>query len=357
MDNLNTSYKFENFFELSPDLLCIAGYDGFFKKINPAVSKLLEYSNEELFSKPINEFIHEEDRKITARVREELTKNTPLYNFENRYITKSGETVWLSWTSFPNDKDKLIFAVAKNITHKKKHEEERNSLLANLTKVNKNLKQITYKTSHDLRSPVNNLLALFSLLDLSKIRDDETLKYIQMLKSASEGLHETLNIYVNDLGKKEGLNVDIEELKINDHLNSVLSSIKSLVKISRAEIKIDFSESDTVNFNREYLESIFLNLITNSIKYARPDCPPIISICLKKMNGRKQLIFSDNGLGFDMEKVQDKIFGLHQKFHNHIDSNGIGLYLVYNHITNLGGTITAEAKVNKGCKFTLIFRD
>lgn len=355
--NTLTPYKLDRFFELSPDLLCIAGYDGFFKRINPAVSKLLGYTHEELFSKPINEFIHVDDRTITSKVRNELTKNIPLYNFENRYVTKSGEIVWLSWTSFPNDSEKIIFAVAKNITHKKKHEVGRNLLLANLTATNKNLKQLTYKTAHNLLSPVSNLLAVFSLLDLSKITDEETLKNIDLLKLASENLNHTLNRYVDDLNEGNILNEKIEELSLENTLDNVLLSINSLILTSKAEIKVDFSEFNTIKFNKDYLESIFLNLITNSIKYARPDRYPVISIKSKKINSINQLIISDNGLGFDMNHVKDKIFGLHQKFHNHVDSKGIGLYLVYNHMTNLGGQISAEAKVNEGAKFTLSFRD
>ncbi|WP_407306482.1 ATP-binding protein, partial [Acinetobacter sp.] len=64
-----------------------------------------------------------------------------------------------------------------------------------------------------------------------------------------------------------------------------------------------------------------------------------------------------NGLGFDMEKVKDRIFGLHQKFHHHVDSKGIGLYLIYNHITSLGGKITVESEINKGATFVMTFKD
>jgi PAS domain S-box-containing protein len=117
---INSDYKFENFFELSADLFCIAGFDGYFKRINPSVSKLLEYTNEELLSRPISYFIYHEDKKITADHRDDLLRNNPLLNFENRYLTKSGEIVWLSWTSMPIENDELVFAIAKNITHKKK---------------------------------------------------------------------------------------------------------------------------------------------------------------------------------------------------------------------------------------------
>lgn len=358
-DNLNPTtavpYKFELFFELSPDLLCIAGFDGFFKRINPAVSKLLGYTNDELFSKPINEFVYSDDKDITIKARGKLTGSNPLFNFENRYLTKSGEIVWLSWTSMPVDSDELVFAIAKNITGKKRLEEERNLLLANLTRINKDLKQLTYKTSHDLRSPVNNLLSIFSLLDSTKITDQEALGFIDILKSASESLKQTLNDYVEVLVQKDNLHTHIEELSLNESLNGVLRSINSLIYHSKVTIHVNFSELEKINYNRAYLDSIFLNLITNSIKYARPDCLSIISIYTQKLNGINQLVFEDNGLGFDMDKVKDKIFGLHQRFHNNIDSKGIGLYLVYNHVTSLGGHITVESKINAGAKFIISF--
>lgn len=355
--NLDASYKLELFFELSPDMLCIAGYDGYFKRINPAVSKLLGYSDEELYARPINDFVHEEDKHITSRVRGELTKNTPLNHFENRYIAKSGEVIWLSWTSFPNDDNQLIFAIAKNITHKKIHDEDRNTHLTSLTKVNKSIKQATFRTVHDLRSPVNNLLAIFNLLDLSKVTDLKTIELISMLKLASEDLHLTLNSYLVDLIKHDGLNEQIEELSLKESLDSVTASIKALIQTSKATIYIDFSDFGVIHFNKAYIESIFLNLITNSIKYAKPDCYPIISISTKLINRQKQLIISDNGLGFDMEMVKDRVFGLNQKFHDHADGKGIGLYLVFNHITNLGGRISLDSKVNEGSTFTISFKN
>lgn len=120
--SFDTLFDLEYFFDLSPDLLCIAGYDGYFKKINPAVSKTLGYSDEELFARPINSFVHPDDQKITSQNRQSITEGRPLINFENRYITKSSEIVWLSWTSMPIERDKMVFAIAK-IVYKKKLEE------------------------------------------------------------------------------------------------------------------------------------------------------------------------------------------------------------------------------------------
>lgn len=356
-ENFNTIYKFEKFFDLSPDLLCIAGFDGYLKRVNPAVSKLLGYTNEELMSRPINEFVYLEDKKNTNSARNDLRKRVSLFNFENRYVTKSGEIVWLLWTSLPIENDQLIYAIAKNITYKKELEEERNQHLAELTKINNDFKELTYTSAHDLRSPVNNLLAVFELLDVSKISDSETLEFISILKLTTEGLKDTLNDYVALLNKKNEINEHLEELDLNESLNEVLLSINSLIQNSEATINIDFTGLEKIIFNKAYLKSIFLNLITNSIKYAKPDSLPIISIYTRNNNGSKELVISDNGIGFDMDKVKDKIFGLHQKFSTNIDSNGIGLYLVYTHITNLGGRIRVESKLNEGAKFTITFKD
>ncbi|WP_432670721.1 PAS domain-containing sensor histidine kinase [Flavobacterium sp. SM2513] len=348
---------FKYFFEVSPDLMCIAGFDGYFKKINPSVSKLLGYSEAELLSKPISEFIYKEDKNITATVRGELTKNSPLQNFENRYVTKKGEVVWLAWTSMPNSDDQLIYAIAKNITHKKVLEEERNSLLINFTRINKELKQLSYTNSHDLRSPVNNLISIFSLLDKSKIKDTETRQLFKMLETTSENLKDALNKNLDVLVHRDTSDIKIETINFNMSLEAVLLSINSLIDDSNAIIESDFSILEKVLFNRAYMDSLFLNLITNSIKYARPGVNPIITVTSRVTDGINQLVFADNCLGFDMEVVKDKIFGLHEKFHNHVDSRGIGLYLVQNHITSLGGHISVQSKVNEGTQFVISFKD
>ena len=119
----STVFDLEYFFEITPDLLCIAGFDGYFKKINPAVSKTLGYTDEALLSAPINSFVHPDDRALTAKKREALTEGQPLLKFENRYVAKNGTVVWLSWTSMPIERDRLVFAIAKDITYKKRLEE------------------------------------------------------------------------------------------------------------------------------------------------------------------------------------------------------------------------------------------
>lgn len=343
------------FFEHSIDLLCVAGFDGFFKKISPSVSKLLGYSDEELYSKPINDFIFHEDLKRTINIRERLKENTPVINYENRYVKKNGSIVWLHWTSIPIANKKLIYAIAKNITYKKREEESRNHFLMELEKTNQQLKQISATTSHDLRSPVNNLISVFSLMDLSKISDPETLEFIDILKTSTNGLLKTLNTYVDNIGSTYSEKITIEKLDFEEVFYKIYISISTLIQESNTSFEIDFSDAQFIKFNRSYLESIFMNLITNSIKYARESVPPIIIIKTINQIDHTLLVFSDNGIGLDVDIVKDKIFGLNQKFTNHTDSKGIGLYLVKSHITSLGGSIIFDSSLGKGTTFTLTF--
>lgn len=109
-------------FELTPDLVCIASKEGYFLHFNQSVPKTLGYTREELLATPIFNFIHPDDRAITGTTRDEMLKGQALLNFQNRYITKHGDIVWLEWTSvFIPHKD-IVLAIAKNVSVKKNAE-------------------------------------------------------------------------------------------------------------------------------------------------------------------------------------------------------------------------------------------
>ncbi|MFC2186289.1 PAS domain-containing protein [Fulvivirgaceae bacterium LMO-SS25] len=125
--------ELHNFFELSSDILIIAGFDGYFKKINPALSKLLGYSKEELLSRPFTDFIHPEDINQTRTIISKALKGEVIYDFEVRYLKKNGEIVWITWTTTPKLSEGLLYAVGKDIT-------ERKSIELEILKANEQLK-------------------------------------------------------------------------------------------------------------------------------------------------------------------------------------------------------------------------
>ena len=114
----------DRFFDLSMDLLCIAGEDGYFKRLNPAWERTLGFSQEELYSKPFIEFVHPDDRARTRDVMEKLSHGHPAINFENRYRCRDGSFRWLTWiTPAPEHNPPILYAAARDITELKQMEE------------------------------------------------------------------------------------------------------------------------------------------------------------------------------------------------------------------------------------------
>jgi len=108
----------------SIDMICVAGFDGYFKVLNPAWERVLDWSREELLSKPWTDFVHPDDREVTNHSTSTMIGGTEIRQFENRYISKDGSVKWLSWTAHPYPDEEIIFAVARDVTESKRTENE-----------------------------------------------------------------------------------------------------------------------------------------------------------------------------------------------------------------------------------------
>src|SRR5215467_7684841 len=116
--------EFRNLFELALDMLCIAGFDGYFKLVNPAWERVLGYTPEELTSRPWLEFVHPDDVEATIAEGSKLLSGAAVVRFRNRYRTRDGSYKWLSWMSAPSTERSMIYAVARDITESKRIEDE-----------------------------------------------------------------------------------------------------------------------------------------------------------------------------------------------------------------------------------------
>ncbi len=112
------------FFDLSRDMICIAGFDGYFKRVNPAFERTLGYSRRELLGRPFVEFVHPDDRETTGEEAGELAEGGGTVQFQNRYLDKGGEVHWIEWTSVGVPDEDVIYAVARDITDRKVLEQE-----------------------------------------------------------------------------------------------------------------------------------------------------------------------------------------------------------------------------------------
>ena len=122
----------DRFFDLSIDMLTIAHFSGYFKRLNPAWERTLGFSRQELLSTPLFEFIHPDDRERTVEQNRIVRAGGQALGFENRYRCKDGSYRWLLWNSTADLEHQLIYAVARDVTASKRAEEERERLLREL---------------------------------------------------------------------------------------------------------------------------------------------------------------------------------------------------------------------------------
>lgn len=120
------------FFEVSIDMLCVLGFNGYFERLNPAWERTLGFTRDELKSKPFIEFVHPDDRERTLKQNAEVRAGAKALGFENRYLCKDGSFRWFHWNAAPDPRINLIYSVARDVTEIKLAEEERDRLVSEL---------------------------------------------------------------------------------------------------------------------------------------------------------------------------------------------------------------------------------
>ncbi len=319
---------------------------------------LFGYSVEETLqmnSEDILQRMHPDDREqIRIYVAKNLALKNPNFKYEFRLKTKSGAYFWREDTAsvlYDNQGVYTKYIVITRDINKNKVATEEIKRLYEISQVqNQKLVDFTYIVSHNIRSNSCNISMLLDLIDETKDIEEKE-EYYKLLKVSNDKLtetlhylNETINIRTNPENSKFFINVKIE-------VEKVLHSINAIIKNEKVEIKLIIDKDLIINTIPSYFESIILNLVSNSIKYKSNISNPEIEISAKKIGGICRIIVKDNGIGIDLEKNKDKIFGMYNTFHDNDDALGIGLFMTKNHVESLGGKIEVISKVNKGSQF------
>ncbi len=227
-----------------------------------------------------------------------------------------------------------------------------------LKRANKDLDNFVYTASHDLKSPVSNiegLISIFSNAIEQEHLDRQKLKQVAGLMKSSvqrlaETIHDLATIVESDVEASEnGQVIDILEV-----VKGVKEDLHNQIKECNAKIEVACQEEFLVKFSRKNFRSIIYNLLSNAIKYASPERSPHVQIIACESDGKKIISVKDNGLGIPAEKRKN-LFSIFQRFHDHVEGSGVGLFLVKRLVENANGQILVESEENKGTTFTLVF--
>lgn len=351
-----TEEKFKKIFETITDVYYQVNANGTISIISPSAFLLLGYTQEELIGTSISKLYEfPEQRKGMLEI---LHQQGFINNFETSLKTKAGNIIYISANI------SLLFDLAGNpmgwqgilrdITEKRKNDLEREKLLLELTNKYNQLMQFNYIVSHNLRSPISNLLGLCKMFELpiDEQEKNKIIGYIQNSVNSMDGLVNDLNMI---LATRTAINENKENVLLTNIFATIKSNLRKQIDNSSALILSDIADDNNSIYTiKTYLQSILYNLVSNAIKYCAPDRKPVIRISCTKEGTNTIISVADNGNGIDLPKFETQLFGLYKRFDFSKEGRGLGLHMTKTQVEALGGEIKVESEVGKGTTFMII---
>jgi light-regulated signal transduction histidine kinase (bacteriophytochrome) len=261
----------------------------------------------------------------------------------------------------------LCLSAAVDITERKNAEDEISRLNAaleqrvaqrtlELEESNKDLEAFIYSVSHDLRAPLRNMAGFASIIaeDYAKQVPPEVQGFVKRILAGNEKMLHLVDdlLRFSRLGRKP---LEVTETDLNELVEEALADLSS--EVAGREIQWRREPLPTVECDRSLMRQVFVNFLSNALKYTRPRHPAIIRIGCEIRAGERVIVIEDNGVGFDM-RSSDKLFGVFQRLHlpSEFEGNGVGLAMVSRILHRHGGQAYAEAQVGKGATFWFTFK-
>jgi signal transduction histidine kinase len=243
----------------------------------------------------------------------------------------------------------------KEIQERKNTEAALRELSGELQVSNNELQQFAYLSSHNMRAPVMNLISLLKLFDKAQL-SEKNLLYLEKIQQSSQ----SLNTLVNDLNEivaaRKTERTEWTLLQFDAELKNVCEMISEHIKETGTEIIADFSKAGSLYYSRKILQSIFLNLLTNAIKYRHPERKCLVEISSWDDQDYIYLKVRDNGKGIDLNKFAGKVFKIYQRFDPEVEGKGLGLYLIRTQLEATGDSIKISESSPEGTTFLASFR-
>jgi signal transduction histidine kinase len=275
-----------------------------------------------------------------------------------RIIWKSGEVRYIKADARVMTNEEgvsyKIIGVNYDITSLKNAEYDLQRSFNLVNEQNKRLLNFSYIVSHNLRSHTSNIKAISNFL-YDDETDPEKREMILHLKKVSNRLDDTLHNLNEVVSIQTNMNLVVEPLCLDFYVKRVLEILDDQILSKSVIVHNAIDPKLEVIYNPAYLESILLNTISNAIKYSHPTRQPNVWLKTAYEDQKLVLTIEDNGIGIDLEKHGDKIFGMYKTFHNNQDARGIGLFITKNQIEAMGGQITIASILDQGTTFKIYF--
>ncbi|MEP7319093.1 MAG: PAS domain S-box protein [Panacibacter sp.] len=316
-----------------------------------------EYQNEVIEGSYLIDYFPEKIHDVLKRTWQAVL-NGQIVEYDRSMLNINGKDNWyhIKYSPVSNKQNKTVGIVMsiENITERKKAEIELNKSFSLVTAQNKRLVNFSYIVSHNLRSHATNIKSILGLMEES-VSENERKQMMQYLKTVSDSLDETLYNLHEVISIQNNVNLIFEPLNLCDYINKALSILSEFIAQKNGLIKTNVSKEIIVNYNPAYLESILLNFLSNAVKYSHPQRIPVITMDCFFEGNKPVLVITDNGIGIDLKRNGDKLFGMYKTFHGNADARGIGLFITKNQVDFMGGRVEVESEVNVGTTFKIYF--
>jgi PAS domain S-box-containing protein len=304
--------------------------------------------------------IHPDDIESVMDAIDDAFDNTiPQVQFEYRFKCADGSFKYIL------DKAVLIFdnkgrairmiGAMQDISQRKMHEIQLEELL-NVTKYqNTRLQNFAYIVSHNIRSHSSNIIGIVNFMEECTSETDKQM-FFEMLKTSTDKLSQTIENLNEIITIQNDTEAQKKSLNLRDELQKTFNAVNVMISQSGTRVMNDVGKEVMVDVVPSYLESILLNLITNAVKYRSTVREPEIQLFTRQIPGFLVLSVKDNGLGLDLKKYGEKVFGMYVTFHKLKDARGFGLYITKNQVEAMEGRIEVESEPDVGSEFRVYFK-
>lgn len=328
--------------------------------ISNKVYDILGYTPQEWIDTPNfwSGHIHPDDREWVKKYTSKATSQRRQHDFEYRMIANDGSVVWIRDIVTVIDEagqPLKLRGIMIDITSNIQATEALNKSFNLVTEQNKRLLNFSYIVSHNLRSHAGNIQGITDLIENARsVAEREEM--MSLLKKVAGNLNETLLNLNNIVNIQTSIDLVIEPLNLAYYIGRTISTLNAQILSRGATITHNVAKEIEVDYNRAYLESILLNLLSNALRYSHPDRKPVISLSCAEEKGQLVLKVVDNGIGIDLKKHGENMFGIYQTFNGNADARGFGLFITKNQIEAMGGKIVVESTVGHGTTFKIYFK-